>query len=69
MVDPRARKVFLLNPVAGVVWAGVERGASEEEIVADVVARFRVETPQAAADVRRFVGELEAAGLAAPVQS
>lgn len=63
MVDPRARRVFLMNTVGGVVWAGVERGASLGEIVTEVVGRFRVTSEQAHADVARFVGELESAGL------
>jgi hypothetical protein len=64
VVDPRTRRVILMNPVGAVVWAGVERGASEAEIVADVVARFQVASDQARPDVDRFLGELESAGLA-----
>ena len=64
LVDARGRRVFVLNKVGGVVWAGVLRGASGDEIVADVVARFRVDTTRAAADVTEFLDRLEAAGLA-----
>jgi hypothetical protein len=64
LVDPRARKVFLMNPVGAVVWGGIERGATAGEIIAEVVARFRVEAPQAEVDVQKFLVELEAAGLA-----
>lgn len=64
VVDPRDRRVILMNPVGALVWAGVERGASEAEIVADVVARFRIGTDEARPDVDRFLGELESAGLA-----
>jgi hypothetical protein len=64
VVDPHHRKVFLLNRVGAVVWAGVERGATEGEIVIDVVARFRVESDRARADVDRFMVELEQSGLA-----
>jgi hypothetical protein len=64
VVDPRTRRVILMNPVGAVVWAGVERGASREEIVSDVVAKFQVAAEQAGPDVDRFLGELESAGLA-----
>jgi hypothetical protein len=64
LVDSRTRKVFVLNSVGGVVWKGVERGASADEIVGDVVKRFRVDAARAAADVTRFLDELQAAGLA-----
>ena len=64
LVDPRARKVVLMNPVGAVVWEGVERGASEAEIVEDVVARFRVDAVRARPAVDRFLSELESAGLA-----
>jgi hypothetical protein len=63
MVDPRQRKVFLMNTVGGVVWEGVERGASAGEIRAEVIKRFRVTDEQAALDIARFFQELEAAGL------
>jgi hypothetical protein len=63
MVDPRRRKVFLMNTVGGVVWQGVERGATAGEIRAEVVKRFRVSDEQAARDIARFVDELQAAGL------
>jgi hypothetical protein len=64
VVDARARRVFVMNSVGGVVWQGVERGATADEIVADVVARFRVDAERAGADVSQFLDELEAAGLA-----
>jgi hypothetical protein len=63
LVDSRARRIHATNKVGGVVWAGVERGATLAEIVSDVVARFRVSAEQARADVAAFFGELEAAGL------
>jgi hypothetical protein len=63
MVDPRRRRVFLMNTVGGVVWDGVERGASAGEIRASVVQRFRVTDEQAATDITAFLHELEAAGL------
>jgi len=63
-VDPRARKIFHMNAVGAAVWAGVERGASGADIVADIVARFRVDRARAQADVEQFMNELQAAGLA-----
>ncbi len=64
VVDPRDRRVILLNPVGALVWAGVERGAPESEIVDDVVRRFAVQADQARADVDKFLLELEQVGLA-----
>jgi hypothetical protein len=55
VVDPRDRKVFLLNKVGAVVWAGVERGATAGEILDEVVKRFQVGPEQARADVDRFL--------------
>lgn len=63
VVHPRARKVFLMNTVGAVVWAGVERQASVKEILDEVVARFRVTPEQARVDLDRFVDEAEQAGL------
>jgi hypothetical protein len=64
LVDPRGRKVFLMNVVGAAVWDGVERGATDGEILADVVARFRVTAEQARTDVDQFLSQLEAVGLA-----
>src|ERR1700756_3111412 len=68
LVDSRARRVFVMNSVGGVVWHGVERGAAASEIVAEVVARFRVDEQRAGSDVSKFLDQLEAAGLAAPAE-
>ena len=63
-VDPNARRVFSLNSVGGIVWAAVERGESEGEIVAAVVRRFQVDEPRARRDVDEFLRRLEALDLA-----
>jgi len=63
LVDSRARRIHATNRVGGVVWAGVERGATLDEMVREVVTRFRVDAQVARADVERFCRELEAAGL------
>jgi len=64
VVDARARRVFVMNTVGGVIWGGVERGASADEIVAELVARFQVTSEQAHADVNSYFDRLQAAGLA-----
>jgi Coenzyme PQQ synthesis protein D (PqqD) len=69
VVDPRTRRLFVMNKVGAMVWEGVEREASAAEIVAGVVARFRVDEARASADVTRFLDELEAAGLAVPPEA
>ena len=69
LVDSRARRVFVMNSVGGVVWRGVERGAAAREIVAEVVARFRVDEQRADNDVSNFLDKLEAAGLACPAEN
>jgi hypothetical protein len=69
VVHPRARKVFLMNTVGAVVWAGVERQASVGEIVEEVVSRFQVTAEQARIDLDRFVEDAQAAGLIEPVPS
>jgi len=64
VVDPRRRKVFLMNPVGGEVWSQVERSATVAEMVAAVVRRFEVDSVRARADVDLFVNQLLEAGLA-----
>jgi hypothetical protein len=64
VIDPRRRRVFLMNSVGGMVWAGVERQASIREIVGEVVQRFRVTEAEARVDIERFAGELLSSGLA-----
>lgn len=53
-----------MNLVGATVWAGVERGATGDEILGDVVATFRIDAERARTDVESFLTELEAAGLA-----
>jgi hypothetical protein len=68
LVDSRARRVFVMNAVGGLVWRGVERGAAASEIVAEVVERYRVDRDRAGDDVSQFLDQLEAAGLASPAE-
>ncbi len=63
LVEPAARKVFLMNRVGGEIWAGVVAGRCEGEIVAAVVARFSVDEARARRDVDAYLLTLEAAGL------
>jgi hypothetical protein len=63
VVDPRRRRVFVMNRVGALVWDAAGRQASVGEVVRTVVGRFRVDGQTARLDVARFVGELQQAGL------
>lgn len=64
VVDPQGRRVFSLNGVGGLVWAGVERGDREGEIVGAVVRDFQVDEARARRDVDDFLRRLETLRLA-----
>jgi hypothetical protein len=55
--------IHALGPVAAFVW-GLLDGTHAMDVIADMVSdEFDVDTATARADVRTFLGELQAAGL------
>jgi hypothetical protein len=64
-VDLRDGRCVELNPTAGRVWQGLERGLSAAEIARDLANAFGIEEARAAADVQTLMGDLRAQGLLA----
>jgi hypothetical protein len=62
VVDLKGRRVLGLNP-AGSLILGLIGAKTEEEIAAEVARRFDVDEAAARADVREFLGGLEARGF------
>lgn len=54
--------IYTLNPVAAWIWQSLGEGATLHELESAVLQRFDAEPEAVAADVVRFVAELEAAG-------
>lgn len=55
----RASSVYLaINSSGAAMWPALVGGATIDELVDVLVARFEVEPPQARADVEAFVGDL-----------
>jgi hypothetical protein len=54
--------IYTLNPVAAWIWQSLGEGATLPELESAVLQRFDAEPEAVAADVVRFVAELEAAG-------
>ncbi|MCE9614646.1 MAG: PqqD family protein [Lentisphaerae bacterium] len=57
------QRVFALNPVAVCLWEALDQPRPLAALVARVVQTFAVDEPTAKADVERFIGELQQAGL------
>lgn len=55
--------IFTMNDSASTLWAGLTEGLDEEALAARLVERFDVTPDEARADVRAFLGTLEAEGL------
>ena len=54
--------IYTLNPVAAWIWQSLGEGATLPELESAVLQRFDAEPEAVAADVVRFVAELESAG-------
>lgn len=52
-----------LNPAARVLWMRLENGATEKELVRELLDKFYVTEEKAAADVRKTLQLLEERGL------
>ena len=60
LVDLNTKKYFQLNETGLIVWRGLERGRSLEEIVGEITAAYDVTPEHAAESVRRLLENLRA---------
>jgi len=51
------------NPTGAVLWQALAKGTTREELIRGLVAEFEVDDTTAAADVDRFLTDLDARGL------
>ena len=66
LVDLNTKKYFRLNETGMLVWRGLERGQTLEEIVAEMTAAYEVTAEHAAASVGRLMENLRAFRLVRP---
>ena len=62
-LEARASSYLAVNPAGTLLWRALERGASREDLAAELVAAYGIDLSRAREDAQRFLGELEAAGL------
>lgn len=60
LVDLNTKKYFQLNETGTIVWRGLERGQTLEEIVGQITAAYDVTPEHAAESVRRLLENLRA---------
>jgi hypothetical protein len=63
LLEPTAGTYFGVNESGTAIWRLMRRGRSAAEVAAELSARFDVDPVRARADVDRFVGRLQSAGL------
>lgn len=54
--------VIALSETGNLIWARLERGATEEELVDALLADYEVDRPRAEQGVRQFLSELSGRG-------
>ena len=59
LVDLRTRRYYQLNETAVVVWKGLQKGTSVEEIVAEIGANYEVPPDRARVSVEGLIARLE----------
>ena len=59
LVDLRTRRYYQLNETAVVVWKGLEKGISVEEIVAEIGASYDVPPDRARISVEGLIAQLD----------
>jgi hypothetical protein len=62
-LDIRQAEYFAINRSGALLWREVARGATREQLTQLIVGRFGLTEDAAAADVERFVSDLERRGL------
>ena len=59
LVDLNTKKYYQLNETAMVVWKGLEKGKTMNEIVGDITATYEVATDKATVSVQRIVANFQ----------
>ena len=59
LVDLNTKKYYQLNETAMVVWKGLEKGKSMNEIIADITSAYEVPTDKATSSVQRIVDNFQ----------
>ena len=59
----RTKRYYSLNDTGGAIWSMLEADAPVDAIVAELVATYEVDAPDAAAAVMTMLGELAAVEL------
>ena len=59
LVDLNTKKYYQLNETAMVVWKGLEKGKTVDEIVADITANYEVAPERAILSVQRIVDNFQ----------
>ena len=59
LVDLNTKKYYQLNETAMVVWKGLEKGKTMNEIVADITATYEVASDKATLSVQRIVDNFQ----------
>jgi hypothetical protein len=67
-LDLRESEYFAINRTGTLLWRAVAGGASRPELVALLVEQFGLTETAAAADVDRFVADLERRRLVVPAE-
>ena len=59
LVDLDTKRYYQLNETAMVVWKGLEKGKTMNEIVADITSSYEVAPDQATVSVQRIVDNFQ----------
>jgi len=59
LVDLNTKKYYQLNETAMIVWKGLEKGRSTDEIAADITSSFEVGLDKAQVSVERIVDNFQ----------
>jgi coenzyme PQQ synthesis protein D (PqqD) len=59
LVDLNTKKYYQLNETAMVVWKGLEKGKTMNEIVADITSQYEVAPEKATSSVQRIVDNFQ----------
>jgi Coenzyme PQQ synthesis protein D (PqqD) len=59
LVDLNTKKYYQLNETAMIVWKGLERGKSTNEIAADITSSYEVALDKATLSVERIVDHFQ----------
>ncbi len=63
VITPLSSEIHRLNEIGAIIWKRCEHGATQEELIGELLEQYDVSPEQATQDIKDFLDEATAKGI------